>query len=265
MWELDCEETWAPINWCFWTVVLEKTLESSLDCKEIQLVNPKGDQSWVFIGRTHAEAETPVLWPPHAKSWLIGKDLDDGRDWGQEEEGTTEDEMAGWHHQLDGHEFEWTPGVGDGQRGLVCCNSWGRKSQTRLSDWTELNWWPTRPSRMNTIKRCPFHHRWLKCKSRKSRGILTVRCGLRVQNEAGQRLTEFCQKNEHVIANTLFHQPKRQLYTWTSPMLNVKIILIICFAVEVREALYTQHKWDWELTVLQIMNLLPNSDLNWRN
>ena len=109
----------------------------SLHCKEIQPVHPKEDQSWVFIGRTDAKAETPVLWPPHAKSWLIGKDSDAGRDWGQEKKGTTEDEMAGWHHWLDGHEFEWTLGVGDGQGGLVCCNSWGRIE----SDMTEqLNW-----------------------------------------------------------------------------------------------------------------------------
>ena len=106
MWELDSEESWVPKNWCFWTVLLEKTLESPLDCKEIQPTHPKGDQSWVFIGRTDAEAETPILWPPHVKSWLIGKDPDAGRDWGQEEKGTTEDEMAGWHHWLDGHEFE---------------------------------------------------------------------------------------------------------------------------------------------------------------
>ena len=105
MWELDCEQSWAPKNWCFWTVVLEKTLASPLDCKEIQPVHPK-DQSWVFIGRTDAEAEIPILWPSHVKSWLIGKDLDAGRDWGQEEKRTTEDEMAGWHHRLDGHEFE---------------------------------------------------------------------------------------------------------------------------------------------------------------
>ena len=100
MWELDCEESWAPKNWCFWTVVLEKILVSPLDCKEIQPVHSKGDQSWVFIGRTDAETETPVLWPPHAKSWLIGKDSDAGWDWGQEEKGTTEDEMVGWHHWL---------------------------------------------------------------------------------------------------------------------------------------------------------------------
>ena len=105
-WELDCEESWAPKNWCFWTVVLEKTLESPLDWKEMQPVRPKGDQSWVFIGRTDAEAETLILWPPDAKSWLGGKDCDAGRDWGQEEKGTTEDEMAGWHQRLDGHEFE---------------------------------------------------------------------------------------------------------------------------------------------------------------
>ena len=106
MWELDCEESWAQKNWCFWTVVLEKTLESPLDCRELQPVHPKGDQSWVFTGRTDAEAETPILWPPHVRSWLIVKDLDAGRDWGQEEKGTTEDEMAGWHHWLNGHEFE---------------------------------------------------------------------------------------------------------------------------------------------------------------
>ena len=104
MWELHCEESWAPKNWCFWTVVLKKTLESRLDCKEIQPVHSKGDQSWVFFEKNDAKAETPILWPPDKKSWLIGKDSDAGRDWGQEE-GTTEDEMAGWHHRLDGHEF----------------------------------------------------------------------------------------------------------------------------------------------------------------
>ena len=142
MWELDYEERWVLKNWCFWTVVLEKTLESPLDCKEIQAVHPKGDQSWVFIGRTDAEAETPVLWPPHVKSWLIGKDPDAGRDWGQEENGVTEDEMTGWHHQLNGHEFGWTPGVCDGQGGLACCDSWGRKEldMTEWLNWTELNW-----------------------------------------------------------------------------------------------------------------------------
>ena len=103
MWELDCEESWAPKNWCFWTVVLEKTLGSPLDCKEIQPVHSKGDQSCVFFGRNDAKAETPILWPPHAKCWLIGKDPDAGRDWGQEEKGTTEDEMAEWHHWLNGH------------------------------------------------------------------------------------------------------------------------------------------------------------------
>ena len=118
--------------------MLEKTLESPMDCKEIQPVHSKGDQSWVFFGRNDAKAETLVLWPPHVKSWLIGKDSDAGRDWGQEEKGRTVGEMAGWHHRLDGHESEWTPGVGDAQGGLVCCDSWGPKSWTRLSDWTEL-------------------------------------------------------------------------------------------------------------------------------
>ena len=136
MWELDYKESWVPKNWCFWTVVLEKTLESPLDCKEIQPVHSKGDQSWVFFGRNDAKAETPVLWPPHVKNWLIGKDSDSRRDCGQEEKGTTENEMAGWHHQLDGRESGWTLGVGDGQGGVACCNSWGL---TRLNDWTELN------------------------------------------------------------------------------------------------------------------------------
>ena len=115
-------------------MVLEKTLESPLDCKEIQPVHPKGDQSWVFIGRTDVEAETPILWPPHVKSLLIGKDPDAGRDWGQEEKGTTEDEMVGWHHQLDEYGFGWTPEVGDGQGSLACCSSWVAKSQTRLNN-----------------------------------------------------------------------------------------------------------------------------------
>ena len=137
--ELDHKESWAQKNWCFWTVVLEKTLESPLDCKEIQPVIPEGNQSWIFSGRTDAEAETPILWPPDAKSRLIRKGSDAGRDWRQEEKVTTEDEMAGWHHQLDGHEFEWTLGDGDGQGGLVCCDSWGHRVG---HDWvTELNWY----------------------------------------------------------------------------------------------------------------------------
>ena len=118
--KLDHKESWVPKNWCFWTVVLEKILESPLDCKEIKLVNPKGNQSWIFIGRTEAEAETPILWPPDAKNWLIGKDPDAGKDWGQEEKGATEDEMVGWNHRLDAHEFEQALGVGGGQGGLAC-------------------------------------------------------------------------------------------------------------------------------------------------
>ena len=130
--------SWALKNWCFWTVVLEKTLESPLDCKEMQPVHSKGDQSWVFIGRTDAKAETPVLWPPHAKSWLIGKYSDAGRDWGQEEKGTTEDEMAGWHHRLDGHEFgELRELVMDREAWRAAIHGVA-KSWTRLSDWTEL-------------------------------------------------------------------------------------------------------------------------------
>ena len=146
MWELDYKESWVPKNWCFWTVVLEKTLENPLDCKGIQSVlilkdpDPKGDQSWVFIGRTDVETETPIIWPPDAKSWLIWKDPDARKDWGQEEKGTTEDEMVGWHHQLSGHEFGWTPGVGDGQGGLACCNSRGCKESdtTEQLNWTDL-------------------------------------------------------------------------------------------------------------------------------
>ena len=138
-------------------VVLEKTLESPLDCKEIQPVNPKGNQSWIFIGRTDVEAETPILWPPDVKNWLIWKDPDAGKDLRQEEKGTTEDEMVGWHHWLNGHEFGKSLGVGDGQGGLVCCSPWGRKE----SDTTEqLNW--TDPSRLSYIFHSKECHLWLK-------------------------------------------------------------------------------------------------------
>ena len=171
MWELDCEESWALKNWCFWTVVLEKTLESPLDFKEIQPVHSEGDQPWDFFGGNDAEIETPVLWPPDAKSWLIGKDPDAGRDWGQEEKGTTEDEMVGWHHWLDGHEFGWTLGVGDGQGGLACWDSWGCKESdtTERLNWTELNW--TEQEKVNTSLKghnaSSYHNRkrqWVKNK-----------------------------------------------------------------------------------------------------
>ena len=127
MWELGYKEDGVLKNWCIWTVVLEKTLESPVDGKKFKLVNPKGNQSWIFIGRTDAEAEAPILWPPDAKDWLIGKDPDAGKDWRQEEKGMTEDEMFGWHHRLNGHEFEQVPGVGDGQGSLACCSPWGLK------------------------------------------------------------------------------------------------------------------------------------------
>ena len=131
------KESWALKNWCFSTVLLEKTLESSMDCKEVKLVNPKGNQPWIFIGRTtDAEAEAPVLWPPEMKSWLIRKGPDAGKDWGQEEKGTTEDEMVGWHRQLDGHDFEQVPGDGDGQGSLVCAVRAVAKNKTWLSNWT---------------------------------------------------------------------------------------------------------------------------------
>ena len=133
MWELDCEECWVPKYWCFWTVVLEKTLESPSDCKEIQPLHSEGDQPWVFFGRNDAKAETLVLWPPHAKSWLIGKDSDAGRDWGQEEKGMTEDEMAGWHHWFDG-------------RVWVNSGSW---------------WWTGRPGVLRFMGSQRFGHNWV--------------------------------------------------------------------------------------------------------
>ena len=136
MWELDYKESWAPKNWCFWIEVLEKTLESPWDCKEIKPVNPKGNQSWIFTGRTDAEAEIPILGPPDVKSQLIWKDLDAGKDGGQEEKGATEDEMIGWHYIHNGHEFEQTPGDSEGHGSLACCSPWGCKSQTWLSDYT---------------------------------------------------------------------------------------------------------------------------------
>ena len=144
MWELDYKESWVPKNWCFWTVVLEKTLESPLDCKEVQPVHPKGDQFWVFIGRTDVEAETPILWPPDAKSWLIGKDPDAGKDWGQEEKGVGEDEMVGWHHQPSVDSMNM--GLGGLRELAMDREAWHAvvhgvaKSRTWLSNWTELNW-----------------------------------------------------------------------------------------------------------------------------
>ena len=138
MWELAHKVGWVPKNRCFWTVVLEKTLESPLDRKEIQPVQPKGNQSWIFFGRTDAEADTPILWPPYAKNWLIGKDPDAGKDWKQEEKGTTEDEMVGWHHQLDGHEFEQLRELVTDREAWQAAVHGVAKSQTRQSDWTEL-------------------------------------------------------------------------------------------------------------------------------
>ena len=139
MWELDHKEGWVPKNWCFWIAVLEKTLESPLDCKEIKPVNPKGNQSWIFTGKTDAEAEALILWPPDAKSWLIGKDPDAGKDWRQEEKGTTEDEMVGWHHQLDGHEFEQALGDGEEQGSLAYCSPWGHKESEKTEQLNNNN------------------------------------------------------------------------------------------------------------------------------
>ena len=142
MWELDNKESWEPKNWWFWTVVLEKILECPLDCKKIQPVHPKGNQSWIFTGRTDAETETLILWPPDVKNWFIRKDPDAGKDWRQEEKGRTEDEVVGWHHRLNRHEFEQAPGIGDGQGSLACCSPWGLKESdtTKGLNWTELNW-----------------------------------------------------------------------------------------------------------------------------
>ena len=137
MWELSYKESWALKSWCFWTVELEKTLESPLDCREIQPVHSKGNQSWMYIGRTDAEAETPILWPPDVKNWLIWKDPDAGKDCKWEEKGRTEDEMVGLHHWRDGHEFEQALGLGDGQESLACCSPWGHK-ELDMTEW--LNW-----------------------------------------------------------------------------------------------------------------------------
>jgi len=138
MWELDCEESWAPKNWCFWTVVLEKIFESPLGCKVIRPVQPKGNQSWIFIGRTDAEAETPILWPPDAKNWLSGKDPEAGKGWRQEER-MIEDETVGWYHWLNRHDFEQSLGAGIGQGSLACCSPWGCRGLD-MAEWTELNW-----------------------------------------------------------------------------------------------------------------------------
>ena len=138
MWELDYKENWMLKNWCFWPVVLEKTLESPLDCKEIQPVHPKGDHSGCSLEGLMLKLNLQYFWPPDVKSWLIWKDPDAEKDWGQEEKGTTEDEMVGWHHQLDGHGFGWTPGVGDRQGGQACCSSWSHRVGRNWA--TELNW-----------------------------------------------------------------------------------------------------------------------------
>ena len=154
IWQVDHKEGWAPKNWSFWTVVLEKTLESSFDCKEIKSASPKGNQPWIFIGRTHAETEALILWPTDAKNWLIGKDPDAGKDWRQEEKGMTEDEMVGWHHWLGGHELEQTLQDSEGQGSLVCCSPWGHKES---DDWAT--------EQQSRIK---FAQAFLSCKQSKS-------------------------------------------------------------------------------------------------
>ena len=145
MWELDYKESWVLKSSCFWTVALEKTLESPLNCKEIKAINPKGNQSWIFIGRTDAEAEAPILWPPDAKNWLTRKDPDAGKDWRWEEKGTTDDEMVGWHHRLNGHGFEQTLGDVEGQGSLACCSLWGCK-ESDMTEWLDWTGWTLRAS-----------------------------------------------------------------------------------------------------------------------
>ena len=157
---------WVPKNWCFWTVVLEKTLKSPLDCQEIKPVNPKRNQPWIFIGRTDAKTEAPILWPPDVKSWLIGKNPDAGKDWRLEEKGTTEDEMAGWHHWLNGRESGWTPGVGDGQGGLVCWDSWGRKESdtTEQLIWSDIQKHILSKKGAHWVYNCSLESIYLPCK-----------------------------------------------------------------------------------------------------
>ena len=141
MWELDHKESWVTKNWCFWTVVLDQTLESPLDSKKIKSVHPKGNQSWKFIGRSDARVEAPILWPSDTKKWLLGKDPAAGKDWKWKEKGMAEDKMVGWPHWVSEHEFEQSPGVGDGQSGcLVCCSLWGHK-ELDMTEW--LNWTDT--------------------------------------------------------------------------------------------------------------------------
>ena len=148
--ESDYKESWASKNWCFWTVVLEKTLP--LDCKEIQPVHPKGNQSWIFLGRTDTEAESPILWPPDVRNWLTGKDTDAGKDWRQEEKGTTEDEMVGWHHWLDGHEFEQALGVGEGQGSLASCSLCHHMDMTESSESVLMRWMKLGPIIQSEVK-----------------------------------------------------------------------------------------------------------------
>ena len=158
MWELDHKESWALKSWFFWTVILEKTLESPLNCKEIKPVNPKGNQPWIFIGKTDAEA--PILWPPNSKNWLIGKDHDAGKDWRWKKKGRTEDEMVGWHHQFNGDEFEQTSGDSEGQGSLECCSPQGPKELDTLSDWITMNLIVTKASSQDTTFRLPLVRFW---------------------------------------------------------------------------------------------------------
>ena len=161
MWELDHKEGCVPKNWCLWTMVLEKTLESHLDCKEIKPVHPKGNQSWIFIERTDAEVEALIVWPPDWKNWLLGKDPDAGKDWSQEEKGTTEDEMVGWHHQLNEHEFKQTPGDGEGLGGLACCSPWGSKESAMTEPLNNNNGYAWELSEFPKVKWNLFSCVWL--------------------------------------------------------------------------------------------------------
>ena len=207
MCELDHEESWGLKSWCFWTVVLEKTAESPLDCKLIKPVNPKENKSWVFIGRVDAEA--PILWPPDVKNWLIGKDPDAGKYWKQEEKGTTKDEMVGWHHWLNGHEFEQAPGFGDGQGSLVCCSPWGRKE----SDMTEQLNWPDLKERGDS---CWFIHSQVGlCISSWMKQSSSTPFGHSLIQSLSLKILNFCELKVYGIHSSILKIP-----TWTKNVIN---------------------------------------------
>ena len=236
MWELDYKESWALKNWCLRTVVLEKTRESPLDCKEIQPVHSEGDQSWIFIGRIDTETETPILWPPDGKKWLIRKVPDAGKDWRQEEKGTTEDEMVGWHHQLDEHEFEQAMGVGDGQGSLACCSPWGHKE----SDMTErLNWTETMRDHGSVKQSCP---RNLSIFSNREAATGLWNCwrDLVVSSEAS--LSPGHYRNPVTLLNIFPCHQNMPLFSMENPLwLTSSCVVIACQIIPTRNTLFHHH------------------------